>query len=82
MVIGGGLGKLASMVLSSGPPPPPPAALQRYLRNEIGLSESALALGIRQAQLEQAPLPVVLWRFGLLTLAQLEQVLKWQDDHC
>ncbi|MFM9101736.1 MAG: DUF2949 domain-containing protein [Cyanobium sp.] len=50
-----------------------------YLRSQLGLSESALALGIRQAQLEQAPLAVVLWRFGLISLQQLEQVLRWQD---
>lgn len=68
------------MVISSGtPPPPPPQALLRYLRSQLGLSESALALGIRQAQLEQAPLAVVLWRFGLISLQQLEQVLEWQD---
>jgi hypothetical protein len=68
------------MVISSGaPPPPPPQALLRYLRSQLGLSESALALGIRQAQLEQAPLAVVLWRFGLISLQQLEQVLHWQD---
>ena len=68
------------MVISSGsPPPPPPQALLRYLRSQLGLSESALALGIRQAQLEQAPLAVVLWRFGLSSLQQLEQVLQWQD---
>ena len=51
----------------------------RYLRSQLGLSESALALGIRQAQLEQAPLAVVLWRFGLISLQQLELVLQWQD---
>jgi hypothetical protein len=68
------------MVLSSGPPPLPSPALQRFLRSQIGLSESALALGIRQAQLEQAPLAVVLWRFGLINLQQFEQLLQWQDS--
>jgi hypothetical protein len=68
------------MVLSSGPPPLPSSALQRFLRSQIGLSESALALGIRQAQLEQAPLAVVLWRFGLINLQQFEQLLQWQDS--
>ncbi|MEB3320241.1 MAG: DUF2949 domain-containing protein [Cyanobium sp.] len=67
------------MSRSTAPPPPPPAALQRFLRQQLGLSENALALGLRQAQLEQAPLPVVLWRFGLIDLQQLEQVLEWQD---
>jgi hypothetical protein len=69
------------MVHSSRPAPPPPQALLRFLRREVGLSENALALGLRQAQQEQAPLPVVLWRYGLLSLEQLEQVLQWQDVH-
>lgn len=69
------------MVISSSPQLPPPQALLRYLRNQMGLSESALALGIKQAQIEQAPLPVVLWRYGLISLEQLEQVLSWQDSN-
>jgi hypothetical protein len=50
----------------------------RFLRHRLALSESALALGIRQSELEQAPLPVVLWRFGLISLEQLDLVLAWQ----
>jgi hypothetical protein len=67
------------MVNSSSPQSPPPQALLRYLRQQLGLGESALTLGIKQAQQEQAPLPVVLWRYGLISLEQLEQVLSWQD---
>ncbi len=68
------------MVISSSPQSLPPAALLQYLRHQIGLSDSALDLGLKQAQLEQAPLPVVLWRYGLITLEQLGQVLDWQDQ--
>ncbi len=68
------------MVISTSPQPPPSAALLRHLRLRIGLSESALALGQKQAELEQAPLPVVLWRFGLISLEQLDAVLSWQDQ--
>jgi hypothetical protein len=67
------------MVISSTPQPPPPAAMVLFLRNQLGLSESALELGIRQSQLEQAPLAVVLWRFGLISLEQYTQLLDWQD---
>jgi hypothetical protein len=67
------------MVISTSPQPVPPSALVAYLRRELGLSENALELGVKQAQLEQAPLPVILWRFGLLSLEQLDQVLAWQD---
>ncbi len=68
------------MVISSCPQSQPPASLLQYLRHQIGLSDSALELGLKQAQLEQAPLPVVLWRYGLITLEQLGQVLDWQDQ--
>jgi len=67
------------MVNATTPQPPPPEGLLRFLRHQLGLSESALALGLRQAEMEQAPLPVVLWRFGLISLEQLDQVLAWQD---
>ncbi|NQV10449.1 MAG: DUF2949 domain-containing protein [Cyanobacteria bacterium] len=68
------------MVISTTPQLPPPSALVRYLRRELGLSENALDLGVKQAQLEQAPLPVILWRFGLISLEQLDRVLAWQDN--
>lgn len=67
------------MVVCTTPQPVPTGALLRFLRHNLGLGESALALGIRQAQQEQAPLPVVLWRFGLISLEQLDAVLAWQD---
>lgn len=67
------------MVKTTVPQPPPPAALLRHLRHQIGLSERALELGLKQAAQEQAPLGVVLWRYGLLSLKQLEELLDWQD---
>ena len=69
------------MVHATTPQPAPSEALLAFLRHQIGLSESAMALGLRQSELEQAPLPVVLWRFGLISLEQLDQVLAWQDHH-
>jgi len=68
------------MVISTTPQPLPAASLVRFLRHRLALSESALALGIRQSELEQAPLPVVLWSFGLISLEQLDQVLAWQES--
>jgi len=67
------------MVISSQPQPAPSAELINFLQQRLGLSGSALTLGLRQAELEQAPLPIVLWSFGLLSLDQLQQVFDWQD---
>ena len=68
------------MVQSSDPQPPPSPLLLQFLRERLGLSEKALQLGQRQAELEQAPLPVVLWSFGLLNLSQYQQLLDWVSD--
>lgn len=67
------------MVNSTSPQPAPSTTLLRFLQRDLGLSDSALSLGLKQARLEQAPLPVILWRFGLISLDQFDQVLAWQD---
>lgn len=69
------------MVISNSRQPPPSSDLLAFLRHQLGLSEGALELGLRQATLEQAPLPAVLWRYGLINLEQLDRVLSWQDSH-
>ena len=68
------------MVMSSQRQPPATDALLQFLQRRLGLSPSALELGQRQAELEQAPLPIVLWSFGLLSLQQLEDVFDWENS--
>ena len=68
------------VVISTAPQPSPEPALLGFLRHRLNLGEGALALGMRQCQLEQAPLPVVLWRYGLLSLEQFYVVLAWQES--
>ena len=68
------------MVMSSEQQPQATDALLQFLQLRLGLSPSALDLGQRQAELEQAPLPIVLWSFGLLGLKQLEEVFDWQNN--
>jgi hypothetical protein len=68
------------MVISNSRQPPPSAEQLAFLRHQHGLSEGALDLGQRQATLEQAPFPVVLWRYGLINLEQLERLYAWQDS--
>ena len=68
------------MVVCSHPQPSASKELQDFLLARLGLSSNALNLGLRQAELEQAPLPIVLWSFGLLSLEQLQQVLDWENN--
>jgi hypothetical protein len=67
------------MLMCSHPQPSATEELEQFLLRSVGLSLNALQLGLRQAELEQAPLPIVLWSFGLLNLEQLQTVLDWQD---
>ena len=69
------------MVITSHPQRTSSPSLQDFLQQKVGVSEKALNLGIRQAEIEQAPLPIILWSFGLLNLLQYQQVLDWQRDH-
>ena len=68
------------MVMSSQRQPPAADALLHFLQRRLGLSPSAIELRQRQAELEQAPLPIALWSFGLLSLKQLEEVFDWQNS--
>ena len=67
-------------VISTPSLPPHSQEMVRLLRHQFGLSESALELGLRQAQQELAPLPVVLWRYGLISLEQFDTLIAWQDQ--
>ena len=69
------------MVFTSHQQPEAKTELLNFLQQKIGLSEKALLLGLRQAKHEQAPLPVVLWSFGLLDLNQFQAVLDWEKEH-
>ena len=48
---------------------------------ELGISQSALELGVKRSSLENAPLPVVMWSYGLITLSQLNLILLWLKDN-
>jgi len=69
------------LITTSHKQPEPSSVLTTYLQQKIGLSKKAIDLGLRQAEIEQAPLPVVLWSFGLLNLTQYQKVLDWQRNN-
>ncbi len=69
------------MINTSHPQNKPSPKLIKFLRQKYNLSENALNLGIRHSELEQTPLPIILWSFGIITLLQYKEVLEWQDSH-
>ena len=69
------------MINTSNPIDPPSDDLYDFIINKLGISEDAISLGIKRANLENSPLPIVMWSYGLLTLPQLNTILAWQKDN-
>ena len=59
----------------------PSDQLCNFIIDKIGISQSALELGIRRSCLENSPLPIVMWSYGLITLSQLKVILLWLKDN-
>ncbi|MGL5059645.1 MAG: DUF2949 domain-containing protein [Microcoleus sp.] len=53
--------------------------LVNYLRGELAISNSAIAVALRHAEHDIAQLPVVLWQYGLVTLEQLDLIFDWLE---
>ena len=60
---------------------PPSEELCDFIIYKLGISQSALELGVKRSYFENAPLPIVMWSYGLLTLPQLKILLSWLKDH-
>ena len=45
-----------------------------FLINEIGLDESSVELGISLSTKNNAPLPILLWNYGILTIEELDEL--------
>lgn len=53
--------------------------LTTFLREGLGLSPAAIAMALKRSEQDSGPLPMVLWRYGLITLEQLEQIYDWLE---
>ena len=56
---------------------PPSDELCNFIIDKIGISQGALELGIKRSFLENSPLPIVMWSYGLINLSQLKVILLW-----
>ena len=60
---------------------PPSEKLCKFIIYKLGISESALELGVKKCSIENTPLPIVMWSYGLITLSQLNTILLWLKDN-
>ena len=69
------------MINTNKPIVPPSEELCFFIVDKLGISQSALELGIKRALLENSPLPIVMLSYGLITLPQFKIILSWQKDN-
>ena len=69
------------MINSSSLIYPPSDELCNFIIDKLGISQSALELGLKRCSLENSPLPIVMWSYGLITQNQLNIILLWLKDN-
>ncbi|MEM8780830.1 MAG: DUF2949 domain-containing protein [Cyanobacteria bacterium P01_G01_bin.49] len=50
-----------------------------FLRQELEIPAESIALVQRHPELPYSSFPMLLWRYGLITLSQLERIFDWLD---
>ena len=45
-----------------------------FLKDEIGIEESSIELGLKHSIKNNAPLPIFLWSYGILTIEELDKL--------
>ncbi len=51
-----------------------------FLQNELELSSGDIAVALRKRELENGPLPMLLWQYGLVDIEQLELIFDWLEE--
>ncbi len=69
------------MINTSHPINPPSKELCNFIIEKVGINESALVLAKKKSVLENSPLPIILWTYGLINLRQYKQILIWLNNN-
>ena len=69
------------MIISNNSIDPASEALCNFIIDKLGISHSALQLGLKRSKSENSPLPIVMWSYGLLTPSQLIIIFLWLKDN-
>ncbi|MFB2894780.1 DUF2949 domain-containing protein [Aerosakkonemataceae cyanobacterium BLCC-F50] len=51
-----------------------------FLQNELAIPSAAISLALRYYQKEPAPLPMILWQYGLVSVWELEKIFIWLEN--
>jgi hypothetical protein len=53
--------------------------LVQFLQEELSIPSTSIKQALQQCKQDSAPLPMVLWQQGVLTLKQLERIFDWME---
>ncbi|QZZ18661.1 DUF2949 domain-containing protein [Leptothermofonsia sichuanensis E412] len=53
--------------------------LIQFLQHELAISPAEIDVLLRHPEQNHAPLPMLLWQYGLITLQQLTQIFDWLE---
>lgn len=53
--------------------------LIQFLQQELAISPAEIDVLLRHPEQDYAPLPMLLWQYGLITLQQLVQIFDWLE---
>ena len=45
-----------------------------FLKDEIGIEETSIELGLKLSFKNNTPLPIILWSYGILTIEELDEL--------
>jgi hypothetical protein len=51
-----------------------------FLQTELAIPAESIAMAVRQTTEVPGMLPIVLWKYGLVTIYQLEQIFDWLEN--
>ncbi len=54
--------------------------LIQFLQDELAVSSAEIDVLLRHPEQDQAPLHMILWQYGLITLQQLTQIFDWLEE--
>ncbi len=52
-----------------------------FLQEELALSAAAISVARKHSEASCGPLPMILWKFGMISLHQLQQIFDWLDSY-
>jgi hypothetical protein len=51
----------------------------KFLQEDLAISASSLAIALRHREEDPGPLAMILWKYGLVTLEQLDRIFDWLE---